>query len=266
MTARDRGVDVVTAEGSQAQGRSGGRAESRRGAAPRRKLLMSEIVDQAMRLFAERGYEGTTLQDVADAVGLSRPNLYNYVKSKEELLVAMVTATTESAVSSLREVRQRTDLDPTEKLRMLVRDLVMRRAEQPTQFRTLDRSEQALPREIAEKHLEGRRAVLHEVTAVIEEGVRAGRFRPVDARITALSIIGMCNWVAWWFHPSPGHPAEPVAEQIAANAVAMVVREAGRAPEAPPTPLGAVALLQQDIDHLTRLLGAQTGRGDVPPG
>ena len=255
----------MTAEGSEALGRSGGRPESRRGAAPRRKLLMSEIVDQAMRLFAERGYDGTTLQDVADAVGLSRPNLYNYVKSKEELLVAMVEATTQSAADSLREVRRRSDLDSTEKLRMLVRTLVLSRAEQPAQFRTLDRSDQALPPEIAKKHLQGRRAVLHEITGVIEEGVTAGRFRPVDARITALSIIGMCNWVAWWFHPSPTHPAEPVAEQIAENAVAMLAREARRTPDAP-TPLGAVALLQQDLDYLTRLLTAEGGRRDVPPG
>lgn len=255
----------MAAEDSKAQGRSGGRPDSRRGAAPRRKLLMSEIVDQAMRIFAERGYDGTTLQDVADAVGLSRPNLYNYVKSKEDLLVAMVEATTESAANALREVRQRTDLDSTDKLRMLVRALVLRRAEQPAQFRTLDRSDQALPPEIAKKHLQGRRAVLREITGVIEEGITAGRFRPVDARVTALSIIGMCNWVAWWFHPSPAHPAEPVAEQIAENAVAMVAREAGRTPDTP-TPLGAVALLRQDLDYLTRLLTAEGERGDLPPG
>ncbi|HEY3477858.1 MAG TPA: hypothetical protein VGL02_03060, partial [Streptomyces sp.] len=85
------------------------------------------------------------------------------------------------------------------------------------------------------------------------------------ARVTALSIIGMCNWVAWWFHPSPAHPAEPVADQIADNAVHMVAREAGRTPDAP-TPLGAVALLQQDLDYLTRLLGANGEPGNSSPG
>jgi hypothetical protein len=78
-------------------------------------------------------------------------------------------------------------------------------------------------------------------------------FRPLDSRISALSIIGMCNWVAWWFHPAPAHPAEPVAEQIAANALAMVLQIDARRPRTP-TPLGAVALLQQDLDYLARLL------------
>ena len=49
-----------------------------------------------------------------------------------------------------------------------------------------------------------------------------GEFRPRDARLAALSVIGMCNWVAWWFHPGPSHPAEPVADQLAQNAVDML--------------------------------------------
>ncbi|MFC9431028.1 hypothetical protein [Streptomyces sp. NPDC056987] len=121
------------------------------------------------------------------------------------------------------------------------------------------------PREIAKKHLEGRRAVLREITEVIEEGVTAGRFRPVDAGITALSIISMCNWVAWWFHPSPAHPAEPVAEQFAENAVAMVARDARCIPDTP-NPLGIVSLLRQDLDHLARLLTAEDERRVLPPG
>lgn len=237
--------------------RGGNGRGPRKQAAPRRKLLMSEILERAMQLFAERGYEGTTLQDVADAVGLSRPNLYNYVRSKEELLVAMVEATSQEAADTLRAVRERVDLDPAEKLRTLVRTLVLQRADHPAQFRTLDRSEQSLPAEIAERHLDSRRAVLREITAVLDEGVTAGLFRPLDSRVTALSIIGMCNWVAWWFHPAPAHPAEPVAEQIAENALAMVVQSDARRPSAP-TPLGAVALLQQDLDYLTRLLRGES--------
>ncbi|MBN9111604.1 MAG: TetR family transcriptional regulator [Pseudonocardia sp.] len=247
------GVDGVYGDRVTEDVERGGNGRGPRKQAPRRKLMMSEILEQAMQLFAERGYEGTTLQDVADAVGLSRPNLYNYVRSKEELLVAMVEATSQEAANSLRALRERSDLDSTQKLQALVRALVLQRANNPAQFRTLDRSEQALPSDIAERHLDSRRAVLREVTGVLDEGIVAGLFRPLDSRVTALSIIGMCNWVAWWFHPAPAHPAGPVAEQIAANAVAMVVQVDERRPSAP-TPLGAVALLQQDLDYLARLL------------
>jgi len=233
--------------------RGGNGRGPRKQAAPRRKLLMSEILDRAMQLFAERGYEGTTLQDVADAVGLSRPNLYNYVRSKEELLVAMVEATSQEAAQTLRAVRERVDLDPVEKLRTLVRILVIQRAEHPAQFRTLDRSEQSLPAEIAERHHASRRAVLREITAVLDEGVTAGIFRSLDSRIAALSIIGMCNWVAWWFHPGGKDTADAVTAQLADMAVGALARPDHQVPEAE-GPAAALKLLRQDLDHLERIL------------
>ena len=52
----------------------------------RRELVENEIYEQAIRLFAERGFAGTSLQDIADALGITRPALYYYVKSKDELL------------------------------------------------------------------------------------------------------------------------------------------------------------------------------------
>ena len=89
-------------------------------------------------------------------------------------------------------------------------------------FRLLDRTEAALPDEVAALHLEARREVLAEMRTIIEEGVSRGEFRPRDERLAALSVIGMCNWVAWWFHPGSSHPAEPVADQLAQNAVDML--------------------------------------------
>ena len=57
-----------------------------RSSSTRRDLVMSEILEHATRLFAQRGYDGTTLQDIADAIGITRPGLYNYINSKEQLL------------------------------------------------------------------------------------------------------------------------------------------------------------------------------------
>jgi AcrR family transcriptional regulator len=47
---------------------------------------MSEILEHATRLFAERGYDGTTLQDIADAIGITRPGLYNYISRRNSCL------------------------------------------------------------------------------------------------------------------------------------------------------------------------------------
>ena len=97
---------------------------------------MSEILEHATRLFAERGYDGTTLQDIADAIGITRPGLYNYISSKEQLLAALVRDVSENTAHTVRAVRLRTDLSSVEKLRTVVRALALQRASARTTTRS----------------------------------------------------------------------------------------------------------------------------------
>ena len=94
--------------------------------------------------------------------------------------------------------------------------------------------------------------MLKAVTGVIEDGIRAGRFRPVDARVAALAVIGMGNWVAWWFRPGRDS-ADAVADQLADMAVAAVQRADHRIPDGE-GPTAALKMLRQDLDHLERIL------------
>lgn len=167
----------------------------------RRALVTTELLDQATHLFATQGYEATTLQDIADAMGVSRPALYHYVNSKDELLTMLVKQVSQSLAEVLSDLAARPDLAPTDKLREVTGLLVRQRAEHPDQFRILDRSETVLPEPARSEHIEAKRQVLHQMTAIIDEGARSGEFMAVDSRTAALSLLGMCNWVAWWFRP-----------------------------------------------------------------
>lgn len=189
--------------------------------ASRRGLIEARIYEEAARLFAERGYAGTTPQDIAEAAGVSRQGLYYYVRSKEEILQRIVAAMTTEAAGRVQAVMDE-PLEAPDKLRRLAHMLVIDRATNRTRFRLLDRSESVLPPDLAHDYLSGRRALLKTVTGLIDEGVADGFFRAGDSRVSALSVLGMCNWVAWWFEPSDEHPVEPVAAQIADNAVAML--------------------------------------------
>ena len=219
---------------------------------------MSEILEHATRLFAQRGYDGTTLQDIADAIGITRPGLYHYISSKEQLLAELVQDVSENTARIVREVRHRTDLSSAEKLRTVVRALVLQRAASPERFRVLDRTEAALPDEVAALHLKARREVLGEMRTIIEEGVSGGEFRPRDERLAALSVIGMCNWVAWWFHPGSDHPPEPVADQLAQNAVDMLAYPQDAGPLTA-TPHRALQTVRENLDYLERFLSPRSG-------
>ncbi|HEY5319387.1 MAG TPA: TetR/AcrR family transcriptional regulator [Galbitalea sp.] len=197
------------------------RGDQEGGRSPRRELIEAQIYEQAARLFAERGYAGTTPQDIADAAGVSRQGLYYYVRSKEEILQRLVSDMATAAATRMQAVVNE-PIEAPEKLRKLAHLLVIDRAANRTRFRLLDRSESVLPPDLAKDYLIGRRALLKLVTGLIDDGIAGGFFRPGDSRVAALSVLGMCNWVAWWFEPSAEHPVEPVANQIADNAVAML--------------------------------------------
>jgi AcrR family transcriptional regulator len=216
----------------------------------RRELVENEMYEHAIRLFAERGFAGTSLQDIADAMGMTRPALYYYVKSKDELLAKLAADVAGGSAAEMAELVGRTDLDPVAKLHGIAKLTVRRMAFQPDRFRLLIRSEAELPPELAESYDVNRRAVLKVVSTAIDQGIRAGQLRPVDSRVAALAVIGMCNWVAWWFRPDRDD-VNKVAEQIADMAVATVRRADGRAIEGP---AAAIAMLRQDLDHLERIL------------
>ena len=219
----------------------------------RRELVENELYEHATRLFAERGFAGTSLQDIADAMGITRPALYYYVKSKDELLAKLVTEVTNGPLDELTALVARAELDPVRKLRGIVEIIVGRRANQPARFRLLIRSEAELPAPLTAAYDDSRRAVLTTIAGVIEEGTRAGLFRPVDSRVAALGVLGMCNWVAWWFRPGGRDTAEGVVAQLADMAVGALQRPESHVPDGE-GPAAALKMLRQDLDHLERIL------------
>jgi AcrR family transcriptional regulator len=219
----------------------------------RRGLVEQEIYDHATRLFAERGFAGTSFQDIADAVGLTRPALYHYVSSKDELLARLVAEITQDSAAGIQAIADRAGLDVTRKVHEIVAMSVRRQAESAARFQLLIRSEADLPEEIAATHTAGRRAVLKAMAGVIEDGVKSGAFRPVDPRVAALGLLGMNNWVAWWYQPDDRNDLDRICEQLADMAVASLVQPDDRAVSRA-DPRDVLRLVRRDLEHLEELL------------
>lgn len=219
----------------------------------RKELVENQMYETAATLFAQRGFAGTSLQDIADAMGITRPALYYYVKSKDELLAKLVTEITAGNTAQILRIATAKTIDPVEKLSKIAYLMAHNRALQPTRFLLLARSEAELPEDLAKLHETTKRKMLRNLIEVIKQGIEAGLFRPVNPRTGALAVIGMCNWVAWWFHESDSSDAEHVASSIADMAVASLLHPADRVTAAT-GPRAAVSLLRQDLAYLERLL------------
>jgi AcrR family transcriptional regulator len=217
----------------------------------RRELVLNEILEQATRLFAARGYEGTTLQDVAESVGITRPALYTYIASKEDLLGALVADLSQRTAVALKEIREQPTLAGP-RIRAMVELVVRQRLAAPDRFRVLDREEASLPEDYARRHQKAKRDVLAHMRAVVADGVASGEFRPCDDRLAALSIIGMCNWTAWWVSSTEPPDPEPVVAELTANAEAMLRAPGGQAGGA----LGAIHRIRAELSYVERSLGS----------
>lgn len=237
-----------------ASGSDASAARNARAPATRRNLVANEILDQAATIFAERGFEGTGIRDIAEAMNMSRPTVYHYIKTKEHLLEQIVDEITEDVVAWLAALRADESLDSLERVSAMVRGLALRITRRPAHMRLLTSSEARLPEPAATRHANGRRTILKQMAAVIGEGVAAGELRPVDERIAAFAVLGMCDWIAWWYRPDAGASAEAVAGQIADVAmnglrVAAPHRRGRRGVH------DALDLVREDLDHVARLIG-----------
>jgi AcrR family transcriptional regulator len=192
------------------------------------EALRNAILDTAARLFLERGTNGTSMQDIADALGVTRTAVYYYFKNKDEILVTFSERIVLAAKDFTAKLATRTDLDPVEALRQLVEHHTSLILSRPLEFRVGDREERYLPQKHRLAVLAARRAVLENFTQVIERGIKMGHLRVVDPRLAAFSLIGMCNWAAWWYKPEGRLSSREIAAIVGDLAVHSLKREDGR--------------------------------------
>lgn len=160
-----------------------------------------QILKIAARMFCDRTYHGTTLQDIAREVGMLKGSLYYYIDSKERLLVDIIS----QAVNSLNEglVRvENADLGPEERLKEIIREHVRFNAEfreAGTLFLTERHVLAALEMSEVNRIIDRRNRLL---AGTLEEAVGLGIYRKLDIRLASLAIIGLCNSLLFWYRPA----------------------------------------------------------------
>ena len=146
------------------------------------------ILEAAAELFDRKGFNQTTLQDIADAIGMARPSLYHYFDNREQILAAgidLLTKQRDIITEALRDL----DGDPLHRLTALILGLGKLISEHPVWIRIALRDEAALPEEARDRDRESRLAYFQLLVRTLKEGGQAGYLRVHDERATALTII-----------------------------------------------------------------------------
>lgn len=180
---------------------------------PSLKVNEQDILKAAARIFRERGYHGTSVQDIADAVGLKKGSLYYHITSKEDLLVQIVASAIDWLVAGFEAIYAQ-PLSPGEKLSRAIAQHVEAITERRDEVAVFLQERNAIPAEHAVRYQAQRDRYDILFRQVIEEGIASGEFRAVDPRLATLAILGMLIWVKEWYRPDGRYTPEEIAAQF----------------------------------------------------
>jgi AcrR family transcriptional regulator len=179
------------------------------------------ILEEAVRLFYERGFSGTTLDDIAGKLGVTKPFIYTHFRSKVELLEAICRPTIEMSLEAIAKAVQREGRASDRLFHGVVdfgKVVLQRQANIAVYFRE-------------EKNLSAsgladinalRKRFDRVLSELLEEGAAAGEFQIADIRVAALAIGGMVSWAYTWYQPGGRLSIDDVVAELAHFALQMV--------------------------------------------
>jgi AcrR family transcriptional regulator len=172
-----------------------------------------EIFAASVHLFLEKGFTETSMREIAEAAEVGKSTLYDYFKSKEEILVSYfeseLVKITESAQTSLLQ-----DISVTEKLRNIMQMHLEYLVANKQIFLHLSLEAQRLSADSQEKIQEKRHGYQDMLRALIEEGIRREEFRPVNPLFAARSIFSLLSTAVYTSRPT-GTPEEMLEQALA---------------------------------------------------
>ncbi|MFJ4684051.1 TetR/AcrR family transcriptional regulator [Streptomyces sp. NPDC088789] len=186
------------------------------------------IIEAARLEFSERGYNATSIRDIAQRAGVSLSAMYYYYKGKQDLLVAILDDGLDAYFGACDLALGATGDDPAEQLEALVAATVRFRAEHPVKSSIVLTEGRSLePERLAQYRLSEARGA-RQFREVVERGVEQGIFLtpyPDDAR---RAVIAMCDAIADWYRPDgrvgPDGPVGPVGtEELIERYVALAL-------------------------------------------
>lgn len=154
------------------------------------------IMEVAVALFAEKGFEGTSIRDLAHEADVNIAMINYYFGSKEKLFVALLENKARFMRERIDAVQNDPSLSELEKLNVIIDGYVNRFLSQPAFHRVLQQELLVTNREILHQNvIELFTKNTHDVVSIIEKGIRKKIFRKVDPQLLFASIIGTINQV-----------------------------------------------------------------------
>lgn len=159
------------------------------------------ILEEAAQLFFEYGYEGTTLDAIAQKLSVTKPYLYSYFQSKGDILFEVCQTGIQYSLGALDQALAIDDC-PTTRLKAAVERVARIVIDQRNYVAVYQREDKNLGTEQAKLIKAMRKKFDRRIADLLREGVKSGEFQVEDPSVAATTIGGVLSWLPTWYIPS----------------------------------------------------------------
>jgi len=179
---------------------------------PENSSTKKELFRTAARLFKEKGYRATSMQDIASQLGIQKPSLYYYISSKEDLLKEIAWVTMKMLIDAIEKIAF-SPLSPREKIEKIIESHVKLICENLDLFTVSLREINPINAETFWSDVVALRDRYENyVRSIIRVGKESGDFkRDMDEKLAGFALLGALNWTIRWYSPQGEKSPEEIA-------------------------------------------------------
>ncbi|QNH62235.1 TetR/AcrR family transcriptional regulator [Hymenobacter sediminicola] len=186
---------------------------------PTRKVNKRQLIlDEAAKLFKQKGFGGTSMRDLASEVGIEAASMYNHIKSKDEILELICFRISGIYISQLAEI-EATQAAHGEKIKALIRLHIRLMIEDGAAVSVANHDWKYLREPALTEFKQARKQYEKGFATLIEQGIAASEFQPVNVSVALFTILSAVRWVELWYRPG----RELSAEELEANIITMLL-------------------------------------------
>ena len=174
-------------------------------------MTRDDILDAAAQVFRQKGFHGASMSDIASALDVQKASLYHHVKSKQEILLALLDRALIMLTEHIASIAAQA-VPADQKLRQMIRGYLSALSENTDLTAVLLFEHRSLDKKSHSRHVPQRDTFEALWRDVINEGVKSKVFDLKDTGLAVRALMGVMNWTLTWYHPDGGKSIEQIAD------------------------------------------------------
>jgi AcrR family transcriptional regulator len=172
-----------------------------------------QVIKAAIDLFSTRGFNGTSIRAIANAMGMSISNIYHYFVNKEGLMLAILEQSSKRLLDHLHQISEK-EMEPLDRLRLLIVSHVRLSEVFRKESKIFFIDEDHLSPEGNEKNHQNQREILNIYLKELKILKDLGYLSSQNLPVLAFNILGVINWQLKWYRPGGALSVDDVSKEI----------------------------------------------------